>query len=77
MTIAFTTDRGHSYVLDHGTKRYSHSFKGALLSEGSMLNSPPVVKGKKVAILTQPVGDTAVARVVRTGIVCKREVTFG
>lgn len=80
MIVSFTTDAGHKYVLNHSTKRYVHYKTGYPTGhddEGPMWNSPPVIKGRRVVLWTEPKpGDTGLARAIQTGIVREREVTL-
>jgi len=74
MVVQFTTRGGHVYCIDHANKVFVQQNPQERM--GPLWNTPSIVVGRRVDILTAPETDTHVAKLIQTGIVVSREVYF-
>lgn len=74
MIVTFTTSTGSKYHIDHSNHTFVQELPGERV--GKLLNTPSVRTGERVEIWTEPNEPGKVARVIITGVVVSREVSY-
>ena len=72
MVVQFTTRGGHVYRIDHANKVFVQQNPQERM--GPLWNTPSIIVGRRVDILTACDTDAYAAKLIQTGIVVSREV---